>query len=168
VRFYANRAYVKYCSSDLWAGDAPASAATFGYEFRGSQLVQATIADLIATHGMGSTPGARLLFGGCSAGAIGAMNWLEVIPSLVPAGVQVAGFLDGAGLLDIQPRGWKWSSELETLPSLIAELSAFSAPVYPAYCATLFPGQAWKCMIGQVRYTNAMPADASQRRCSHM
>ena len=51
-----------------------ASAATFGYEFRGSRIVAAVMQDLMQRHGLGSKDGTRLLFGGCSAGAIGAMN----------------------------------------------------------------------------------------------
>jgi hypothetical protein len=64
----------RYCSSDLWSGDVGASAATFGYEFRGSRIVAAVMQDLMQRHGLGSKDGTRLLFGGCSAGAIGAMN----------------------------------------------------------------------------------------------
>ena len=70
----ANRIYVKYCSSDIWSGDAPASNATFGYTFRGSRIVAAVMNGLMAKQGLGSKPAQRLLFGGCSAGAIGAMN----------------------------------------------------------------------------------------------
>ena len=39
----ANRVYVKYCSSDLWSGDVGASAATFGFEFRGSRVCALTL-----------------------------------------------------------------------------------------------------------------------------
>lgn len=77
------------------------------------------IADLIQNKGLGSAP-AKLLFGGCSAGAIGAMNNLETVASLVPATVQVKGFLDGAGLLNMSPGAWTWSPELETLQQLSA------------------------------------------------
>jgi len=33
----ANMVFVKYCSSDSWFGDAPASSATWGFSFRGSR-----------------------------------------------------------------------------------------------------------------------------------
>ena len=68
----------RYCSSDIWSGDAPASNNTFGYTFRGSRIVAAVMNGLMAKQGLGSKPGTRLLFGGCSAGAIGAMNNLCV------------------------------------------------------------------------------------------
>jgi hypothetical protein len=143
--------FLKYCSSDFWSGDAAASPATYNFNFRGSRIVAATITDLLTTRGMGSTPGARLLFGGCSAGAIGAMNNLEAVAAMTPAGIQVQGMLDAAALLDIAPSGWSWSSLLEPLQSLIAEVAAFINPVFPATCADRFPGETWKCLIGQYR-----------------
>jgi hypothetical protein len=69
----------------------------------------------------------------------------------MPGNVQTWGFLDGAALLDIQPKGWKWSPELEPLQTLMANMSAFTVPQFPAYCATLFPGEEYKCWLGQYR-----------------
>ena len=146
----ANRVYVKYCSSDIWSGDAPASNNTFGYTFRGSRIVTAVMNGLMQNQGLGSTPGQRLLFGGCSAGAIGAMNNIEAVAAMMPSTVQTWGFLDGAGLLDIQPRGWNWRPYLETLQSLMASMLGFTQPVFQPYCAELFPGELWKCLIGCV------------------
>jgi hypothetical protein len=124
---------------------------TFGFQFRGSRIVAAVINDLISTHGMGSTAGERLLFGGCSAGAIGAMNNIEAVAALLPSGLEYSNLLDGAALLDITPSGWSWSSELETLQSLMADLASFSIPQFPDYCATAFPGAEYKCLLGQYR-----------------
>ena len=140
----------RYCSSDIWSGDAPASNATFGYTFRGSRIVTAVMNGLMQNQGLGATPGQRLLFGGCSAGAIGAMNNIEAVAAMMPSTVQTWGFLDGAGLLDIQPRGWNWRPYLETLQSLMSEMLGFSQPVFQPYCAQLFPGELWKCLIGCV------------------
>ena len=70
---------------------------------------------------------------------------------MMPSTVQTWGFLDGAGLLDIQPRGWNWRHELETLQSLMSSMLGFTQPVFPAYCAQLFPGELYKCLIGQYR-----------------
>ena len=147
----ANRIYVKYCSSDLWSGDVGPSNATFGLSFRGSHIVAAVITDLMNSKGMGKQAGTRLMFGGCSAGAIGAMNSLEAVAKMVPDTVQTVGFLDGAALLNIEPRGWRWSSYLEPLPELMANMSVISESVFAPYCATLFPGEEWKCFIGQAR-----------------
>ena len=147
----ANRIFVKYCSSDFWSGDVGASSATYGYNFRGARIVSSVITDLLQNKGM-DAPGQQLLFGGCSAGAIGAMNNLEAVASQVPPTVTVRGFLDAAALLDIQPAGWPWSPDLETLQSLIQELTALVSPVLPDYCSTAFgPGEQYKCFIGQYR-----------------
>jgi len=147
----ANRIFVKYCTSDFWSGDAAPSTATFGFSFRGSRVVAAVIQDLLTTHGMGAMPGQRLLFGGCSAGAIGALNNVDAVEALLPAGLEYRNVFDGAGLLNIQPAGWPWSADLETLQSLMADLASFSAPQFPAYCAELFPGAEWMCLVGQYR-----------------
>jgi hypothetical protein len=135
----------------MWSGTADASADTFGFWFHGSHVVSAVIDSLINDKGMGSVPGTRLLFGGCSAGAIGAMNNLEAVAAMVPPTVEVRGFLDGAGLLDIAPRGWKWSPWLESLQSLMKNMTEFTQPVFAPYCAENFPGNEWRCLIGQYR-----------------
>lgn len=71
--------------------------------------------------------------------------------ALLPPGLEYQNLLDGAALLDIQPAGWPWSAELETLQDLMADLASFSEPQFPAYCTTYFPGEEWKCLIGQYR-----------------
>ena len=107
--------------------------------------MRAVITQLVTDLGMGSTPGQRLLFGGCSAGAIGAMNSLDAIAAMTArcpllgaktagctvAGLQVQGFLDGASLIDIRSSGWPWSNDLIPLQTLIAEVRAR----VPAMCA---------------------------------
>ena len=69
-----HKPFILQCTSDLWSGDAAAGASTFNFAFRGSHIVPATITSLITNHRLGATDGQRMLFGGCSAGAIGAMN----------------------------------------------------------------------------------------------
>jgi hypothetical protein len=157
----------RYCTSDLWSGDAPASEATFNFSFRGSRVPVAVVQSLMQTHGLGGAPGSRLLFGGCSAGAIGAMNNLERVAALVASkGVQTWGFLDGAGLLDIKPRGWTWSPLLETLQSLMANMTAFTQPVFQSYCATSFPGEEYKCLLGALRFRLLAQLHAAHAACA--
>ena len=172
----ANKAFVKYCSSDLWVGDVGASDATFGWSFRGSRIVAAVIASLV-DKGMGASPGQRLLFSGCSAGgvrrpsprmhdfqpfvcppptpprhaalaAIGAMNNLDEVSAMSPPGLEVQGFLDAAALLDIPVanNGWPWASQLTELQQLVANVAGVVNPQLPASCLALFPGSEWKCM----------------------
>lgn len=57
--FYnSNLIWLKYCSSDIWTGNVGASDATYGYSFRGFEIITSTIQSLIADQGMGSTEGA--------------------------------------------------------------------------------------------------------------
>jgi hypothetical protein len=76
---------------------------------------------------------------------------VDAVAAQVPPTVTVQGLLDAAALLDIQPTGWEWSSQLTPLQSLIADVAATINPVFPPACAASFPGEAWKCLIGQYR-----------------
>ena len=128
-----------------------ASRATWGFSFRGSRVVPAVMTSLMQRGLLGGVPGQRMLFGGCSAGAIGAMANIEAVAAMLPASVQLRGFFDGAALLDIHPRGWAWSADLEPLQLLMANMSAFTDPAFPSYCAARFPGETYKCWLGQYR-----------------
>ena len=148
----ANRVYGKYCSSDLWSGDMPSSSATWDFAFRGARIARAIITSLVADYGMGSTPGERLLFGGCSAGAIGAMNNLDAVAAMAPAGMQVQGLLDAASLIDIRPSAWPFSNELLPLQTQIAALVTAIQPTFEPNCAARYTGAAaWKCLLGGYR-----------------
>ena len=76
---------------------------------------------------------------------------MDSVAAQLPPNVAVKGFLDAAALLNIQPTGWEWSTQLETLQSLVAKVAANISPVFPSYCAANFPGEEWKCLIGQYR-----------------
>jgi len=69
----AHKVYVGYCSSDAWSGNIGAADVSFGFNFRGQRNIAATIATLQAQAGLGASGNTRVLFGGCSAGARGAM-----------------------------------------------------------------------------------------------
>jgi len=128
-----------------------ASDETFGYAFRGSRIVAAVIDSLVAEQGMGTQPGSRLLFGGCSAGAIGAMNNLDSVAQQVPT-VQVQGFLDAAALVDIFPAAWPWSPDLLPLQLLIATMVQTVTPTFDPVCSAMYPGtELWKCLFGAFR-----------------
>jgi hypothetical protein len=97
-------AYAPYCSSDGWAGSTAAAPPT-NFAFRGHDIVAAIFADLAAKQGLGSAAGTRVMYGGCSAGARGALfNLDRVALEIMPAIVQkqggslarVGGLLDSA------------------------------------------------------------------------
>ena len=101
----ANMVQIGYCSSDAWVGNVGAKQATTlqqtknvagtdGWAFQGQRIIEATLATLSTHFAFGAMPKTRLLFGGCSAGARGAMFNLDYVQDMVPQGVQVHGFLD--------------------------------------------------------------------------
>jgi hypothetical protein len=143
----ANKVYLSYCSSDAWIGDVGASAATYNYAFRGQRIIAATVAALVANHGLDGS--ANVLFGGCSAGARGAMFNLDYVSDMLPAGATVKGLLDSGLWLDIAPLD---SSEvtLQQQTQAVVALVSPSARLPPA-CAAANPGAEWKCFYGQYR-----------------
>ena len=129
----------------------------------------AVIDSLAKNYGFGATPGQRLLFGGCSAGAIGAMNTIDAVTVQAAAlGVSTVGFLDGAALVDIDPAGWPWSASLIPLQTLVSWLVGMIEPAFPTACALMYPGvESWKCLWSSYRlplvttpyFTNAVQFD---------
>jgi hypothetical protein len=163
----ANMAFVKYCSSDSWFGDVPASSSTFGFAFRGSRIVTATVAALSRYNGLGGSGGQeRLLFGGCSAGGRGVLTNLDVVSAAVPANVRVQGLLDAAAWVDVQPI----IPNMLTLQQMTQDLYGFTEPPIPADCAAQYPSDRWKCLWPSYRlpfiqtnyFLNAAQFDAFQ------
>ena len=76
--FYgAHKAMLGYCSSDGYMGDAAASAATWGWHFRGQKLVFGFVRRLIQAHGLSSS--STVVFSGGSAGARGVMVLIDLL-----------------------------------------------------------------------------------------
>ena len=165
----ANLAWVKYCSSDSWFGDAGPSAATVGYSFRGSRIISAAVDGRRKFNGMGSTPGAQFLLAGCSAGGRGVMGSLEAVAQqLEGSGIEIKGMIDAAAWVDIPPPPWE--AGLMSLQTMTAQVYAFSAPPIPPSCAAKYPGEEWKCIWSSYRlplitvpyFLNAAQFDAFQ------
>ena len=147
----ANKAYVAYCSSDAWAGDAGPDGNPMGWQFRGQRIVNATFRTLAEQHGFGAMPHTRVIFGGCSAGSRGAMFNLDVVANtVVPKGVQVLGFLDSPLWVDVQPFD-STVMPLENETQLIVPLINPTNVLDPN-CVAVYPGsEMWKCMYGEWR-----------------
>jgi hypothetical protein len=147
-----NKVWGPYCSSDAWVGNTQAN----GIVFHGQAILTAILASLVRNHGLGSMPGQRLLFGGCSAGARGAAFTLDYVPALLQAAGAnyqpvLTGFLDSPLWLDVQP--------LATAP-LSLQCQAQAAVGYlnatarlGASCAAAYPSpqDQWRCLFGQYR-----------------
>ncbi len=148
-----NLVFVPYCTSDGWAGSVTGPPALPEWSFRGHDVVTAVVQELVAVHGMGSASGSTVLYGGCSAGARGALFHLDRVGDLVAAltGGRVARF---GGLLD----SCFWV-DLPHLPSAngptfmdqargVMSLANASASAEDS-CAAKYPGsEAWKCIYG--------------------
>ena len=162
----ANLIQIGYCSSDAWVGniaskDATALATTKnvagtdGWAFKGQRIVEATLAALASHYGFGAARGGRttrLLFGGCSAGARGAMFNLDYVQGMVPPGVQVRGFLDSPLWVDVMPLSPKVVPLEVQTQSTFALVNATGR--LGAACALTFTGaEAWKWCGEQQRHT---------------
>lgn len=141
----ATMVYVGYCSSDAWWGDTEA----WGLQFRGQAIVAAVLQDMLQNRGLRPGAGARLLFGGCSAGARGAMAHLDNVAAALE-GVQVRGFLDSGIWMDAEPADANVPSLMEETQQVFAFVDP--RPLIPAACAAMYPGaEGWHCLYGQYR-----------------
>lgn len=151
----ANLVFLKYCTGDGWLGDAGAGAETFNYNFRGRAIINATVTALVSNHGMGS--GARFLFGGCSAGGLGALASIDAVAALLDdhglSSLSFAGFFDASGWVDIPSPSWLAgdASAPEPLTQTLQQLSTFINPAYPPGCADANQGQEYLCIYPSVR-----------------
>jgi hypothetical protein len=178
-------------SSDAWAGDAGAESNSWGFVFRGQRILEAIFAELregvsvttssllhfanhthttvSSTQTYALTASSRVLFGGCSAGARGAMFNLDYVQAMLPPGAPpVVGFLDSPLWVDVQPAQAS-ITPLENETQAVFALVNATARLGDA-CAAAYPGaEGWKCLYGQVRRgVCACDADAgSARTCMH-
>ncbi len=138
--------YVRYCSSDAWMGNT----AMWEEQFRGAPTVYAVFRDLMATQGLAA--GAKLLFGGCSAGARGAMVHLDnVVAMLAQEGIEARGLLDSGLWVDFPPI--TDTGMAGTLLNQAEDVYGFAnvSSVISADCAAAYPNQEWMCLFGQYR-----------------
>ena len=123
--------------------------AGFAGGFRGQRIINATLASMVKNLGFGSTDSTKLLFGGCTPGAI--YN-LDMIPAVLRGlGVKedmvtVQGLFDSAAVLDIEPL----SPDTISLANMTAQAFDFVGAAFTANADCLADnGQApWRCMLG--------------------
>jgi hypothetical protein len=162
--FFRAQAYVGYCSSDAWVGDAGLESNTWRFQFRGQRILSATITALAQNFSLGASGADKVLLSGCSAGARGAMFSLDYVQALMPRGVvNVMGMLDSPLWVDELPLS---GASGATMP-LQNETQAVFALVNAtgrlgSACAAAYPGaEGWKCLYGQAR-----PACDALSRCA--
>jgi hypothetical protein len=87
----SNKAYVKYCTSDMHIGDRGSEGSPNGWQFRGLRVVRAVVKDL---EGKGLSAGDTVVLSGCSAGAMGATVLCDSIQSWLPFAAKVVCLFD--------------------------------------------------------------------------
>ena len=146
----ANLVYVGYCTSDAYAGAVTSSPVNFA--FMGRAVVKAVFDDLMATQGLGNVSGTRVLYGGCSAGARGAMFNADAVGAQLTGAlganlVRYGTLLDSGFYQDIEP----YDAALPSLMYITQQATALqgSAPFALPACAEKYPGDdLWKCFYG--------------------
>uniref|UniRef100_A0A7S4H9U1 Pectin acetylesterase n=1 Tax=Guillardia theta TaxID=55529 RepID=A0A7S4H9U1_GUITH len=145
----ANKVYVPYCSSDAYVGDAQASDATYGWHFRGQELIRATLKEISRAHGL--SKGHTLIFGGCSAGGRGAMFNLEYLPEFIPQGVKIAGFFDSPMWVDMEPLD-AGAVSFQTQTAAVFKMTNAQSRM-GTRCASIYTKESeqFKCLFGEYR-----------------
>jgi hypothetical protein len=112
--------------------------------------VYAVFDDLMTSMGLAS--GAQVLFGGCSAGARGALVHLDNIAAWMNTyGIEVRGLLDSGLWIDFQPlTNTGMGGTLVNQAEYVYGFANVSS-VIPEDCAQAFPGEEWKCIFPQYR-----------------
>lgn len=135
-----NLVYVPYCTSDAFMGDG-----AFGpWQFRGARVVRAVLKKL----GPRLQAARRLIFGGGSAGARGAMVFLDEVRDRFPQ-TDVRGFLDSPYYLDVPSFSSKFEGFQVQHENVLANFNASS--IVSESCRAKFSGELWKCLFGQHR-----------------
>lgn len=153
----ANLVQLGYCTSDIYLGNVGASNATWGWHFRGEQVVRSTFAELIGTFGLGSSEGQRLVIGGSSAGARGAAVWMDHLEELlsdVRYPVQRLAFLDTPHpfhFIDaFLPTGTTGDYTAENTQTIVEMLSpGIDKFMLQGVCDD--PAERWKCLYAEFR-----------------
>ena len=145
----ANKAYLYYCSSDGYMGDAPASNETWGYHFRGQRLVHSIFKALTLNHGFGDA--SLVYLTGTSAGARGYMTHIDqVAEERIPHSATVIGLLDAPYYIDVEPyssasMGFQYQEQ--------QKYKYFNTHgILSRDCTDAFePSEQWKCQFGEYR-----------------
>lgn len=109
-----NRVHVRYCSSDLWIGDAESMVGGEPWQFRGKNIVAAVIEDLqnneiIKTKTLADA--SELLLVGSSAGGAGVTQNLDDVARMLPD-IQVRGVADSSAQISYEAYNEAYVEEL--------------------------------------------------------
>jgi hypothetical protein len=132
-----NKVFVKYCSSDAWAGNASA----LGYKFHGHAIVREVFTALLNDFGMNES--SHVVISGCSAGARGAMLNMDFVGQMLPKSVKFGGLVDSAW--------WVEDSAMKSYIRGLFEITKIAVQLHNTViapsCALAHPGEEWRCLI---------------------
>jgi len=127
-----------------------------GWHFRGRRIVESVFLDLRKRTGLGSRMGDRVIYGGCSAGARGAIATIDYFSSntqfVGKAGV--LGLLDSGMWVPIPPRQQShiadWDSFSDQMKASMGLMN--SSALLGERCGQRYPGkEGWKCLMAAFR-----------------
>jgi len=136
--------FIKYCSSDMYSGDAVQQVNGMQLQFRGNKIVAAIISDLedsSVTPSPNLKNASEVLVAGSSAGSYGAASNLDWIASQL-SWAKVKGVLDSSWVPPLPDYG---SGVREPMPGSADFYNYFSA-VADSSCAAANPSQPWTCL----------------------
>jgi O-palmitoleoyl-L-serine hydrolase len=137
--------YVHYCSSDFWAGDGENKVGGSTWQFRGHEIIDALLDQLLAKS-IGGAPtlaqASEVLVAGTSAGGMGVHNNLDHIAERLP-NAKVRGLADSGWIpADVQPLG---PGVLE-ISNFTPEALAYASDKPDASCAAANAGHEADCL----------------------
>lgn len=149
---HAHIAYVRTCSNDAFLGDSSPTEndKSLRWHFRGKRIIDAVFADLRKSTNLGDRSEDRVVYGGCSAGARGALMSLDYVASTLAGRAKVFGLFDSPLWVPILPLGPSVVSfEHQTRKATaLFNNSAF----INEDCGRAYPGSLrWKCLFPAFR-----------------
>jgi len=147
-------AYVRTCGNDAFLGDSSPQPGTnipgLSWYFRGKAIIEAVFADLRKRDNLGTNPEHRVLYGGCSSGARGALMSLDYVATNLVGNATTMGLLDSGVWLPLEPH-------LPELVSFDAQTQSFlqfanASGLISTSCKSAYgEEEQWKCLRGASR-----------------
>ena len=142
--------YIVYCDGGYMSGDNSTVTVHNGtnLHFRGAQILDAVIDDLLAQHGL--LKATDVVLGGCSAGAIATFSHLDYFHSRVRAAAATAG-IRSPRVVGFPISGYYMDVAYFTEKKAFSFLQQNMSRVMNAQCmAALPPKDAHKCLVAEV------------------
>ncbi|GMI47044.1 hypothetical protein TrCOL_g160 [Triparma columacea] len=143
------KVFVHYCTSDGHMGSA-GTTDEVNYQFRGRDVVKAVVETVEGKFRIKENSDNRVIFGGASAGARGAMVHLDWVSDFF-APVRVAGVLDSPLWVDLDPPFFSREIGLKEQTKMVHDMAKVPEDILSEDCHKAFPDDPWKCMFGAYR-----------------